>query len=86
MPSRNELIRARARLQLEAPISDDADLLKLQEQAVEYVRKAKRSDPKEPSELAFTVVDAVARFYFAHVIRKQRRASTAISNDAVRIP
>jgi hypothetical protein len=45
MPSRNESVRAIARLQLETPISDDADFLKLQEQAAEYVCEAKRRDP-----------------------------------------
>jgi hypothetical protein len=32
MPSRNESARARARLQLETPISNDANLLNLQKQ------------------------------------------------------
>jgi hypothetical protein len=73
MPSRNESTRARARLQLETPISDDADLLKFEEQAAEYVCEAKRRDPSGPNELASTVVDAAARYYFGHVIRKQQR-------------
>lgn len=64
---------ARARLQLETPISDDADLLKLQEQAAEYVYEAKRRHPSGPNELVSTVVDAIARYYFGHVIRKQKR-------------
>ena len=42
MPSRNEIARARARLQLETPICDDASLLELQGQAADYVREAKR--------------------------------------------
>jgi hypothetical protein len=73
MPSRNESTRARARLQLETPISDHTDLLKLQEHAAAYVYEAKRRDHREPNELVFSVVDAVARFYFGHVIRKQQR-------------
>jgi hypothetical protein len=73
MPSRSELTRGCARLPLEKTISDDADLLKLQGQAAEFVREAKRRDPSEPDELAFTVVDAVARFYFGHLIGKQER-------------
>ena len=64
MPSRNETARAHARLQLETPISDDANLLKLQEQVADYVREAKRRDPTEPNELISTVIDAVARDYF----------------------
>ena len=74
MPSQNESERARARLQLETPISDDANLLKLQEQVADYVREAKRRDPTEPNELISTVIDAVARDYFRHAIRKHRRA------------
>jgi hypothetical protein len=72
MPSRNESVRAHARLELETSISDDASLLKLQEQAAEYVREARRSDPSEPNELISIVVDAVARNYFEHTIRKNR--------------
>jgi hypothetical protein len=74
MPSRNETARAHARHQLETPISDDANLLKLQEQVADYVREAKRRDPTEPNELISTVIDAVARDYFRHAIRKHRRA------------
>src|ERR1019366_406141 len=73
MPSRNEFARARARLQLETPISGDEDLLKLQDQAVEYISEAKRRDPAGPNELVSSVIDAVARDYVGHVIRKQRR-------------
>jgi hypothetical protein len=77
MPSRNETSRAaRARLQLETPISDDKDLLPLQDQAVEYISEAKRRDPAGPNELVSSVIDAVARNYVGHVIRKQRRALT----------
>jgi hypothetical protein len=71
MPLRNET--ARARLQLETPISSDEDLLKLQDQAVEYISEAKRRDPAGPNELVSSVIDAVARDYVGHVIRKQRR-------------
>jgi hypothetical protein len=73
MPSRSELARARARLQLETPISGDVDLLKMQDQAVEYISEAKRRDPAGPNELISSVIDAVARNYIGHVIRKQRR-------------
>jgi hypothetical protein len=73
MPSRIESLRAQGRLQLEAPLPDNADLLDLQERAADYVRKAKQRDPSEPNELVMTVVDAVARFYFGHIIRQQQR-------------
>ena len=56
MPSRNEFARARARLQLETPISSDEDLLKLQDQAVEYISEAKRRDPSGPNELVSSVI------------------------------
>ena len=75
MPSRNESARALARLQLETPISNDANLLNLQKQIEDFVREARRRDPSEPNELVSTVVDTVARDYFRHAILKQRRVS-----------
>ena len=42
MSSRNESACGLARLQLETPISDDANLLKLQAQFADFVREAKR--------------------------------------------
>jgi hypothetical protein len=71
MPSRNESTRANARLEQQTPISDDASLLKLQEQAADYVREAKRRAPLEHDELVSSVLDAVARDYFRHAIRRQ---------------
>ena len=71
MPSRNECERARARLQRETPILDDASLLVLQEQAAEYVRESKHRDASEPDELIASVIDAVARGYFQHGLRKK---------------
>jgi hypothetical protein len=76
MPSRNESARAQARLQLQTPISDDASLPKLPEQVADYVREAKHRDPSEPNELISTVLDEVARDYFRHHAKKQRRACT----------
>ena len=73
MPSRNECERSLARLQRETPISDDASLLVLQEQAAEYVRESERRNRSEPDELIASVVDAVARGYFQHVLRKKLR-------------
>jgi hypothetical protein len=78
MPSRNESTRAQARLQLETPISDDASLLRLQGQAADYVREAQRRDPSEPADLVCSVVDAVARDYFRHAVRKQRRGARRV--------
>ena len=76
MPSRNESARALARLQLETPISNGANLLNLQKQVEDFVREARRRDPSEPNELVSTVVDTVARDYFRHAILKQRRLAS----------
>ena len=76
MPSRNESARALARLQLETPISNDANLLNLQKQVEDFVREAKRRDPSEPNELVSTVVDTVARYYFRQAILKRRRLAS----------
>jgi hypothetical protein len=76
MPSRNESARALARLRLETPISNDANLLNLQKQVEDFVREARRRDPSEPNELVSTVVDTVARDYFRHAILKQRRLAS----------
>ena len=76
MSSRNESACGLARLQLKTPISDDANLLKLQAQFADFVREAKRRDPSEPNELVSRVVDTVARDYFRHAILKQRRLAS----------
>jgi hypothetical protein len=55
---------------------NDADLLKLQEQAAEHGCEAKPRDPTGPNELVSTMVDAVARRYFKHVIRKKQRGES----------
>jgi hypothetical protein len=69
--SRKERARARARLLLEAPISNNADIAKLEKQAAEYLVEARwRASPA----VGITdVLDAVARDYFAHAVRKERR-------------
>jgi hypothetical protein len=71
MPSGRESARVRERLQLATPICDEASLSKLEEKAAEYIREAKRRDPSQPDELISTVIDAVARSYFRHNLRKQ---------------
>ena len=73
MPSQNEIMRARDRLQSATPICDDASLLKLNEEVAEYVREAKRDDHLRPDELVSTVVDGVARSYFSYMLRRQAR-------------
>jgi hypothetical protein len=78
MPSPNAKSRALARLQLETPISDDASLQQLQEQAADTVREAERLHPSEPEALVCSVLDAVARSYFRHAIRKRARRVLAV--------
>ena len=73
MPSRNDSMRARERLESATPISNDANLPKLDEEVAEYVREAKRR--KAPDELVSTVVDGVARSYFRYILRKQARVT-----------
>jgi hypothetical protein len=73
MPTRKDPARARERLQSATPICDDASLQKLEDEAAEYVREAKRRDATEADQLASTIVEAVARDYFRHALRKQRR-------------
>jgi hypothetical protein len=75
MPSRNESMRARERLESATPISDDANLLKLDEEAAEYVREVKRRSALGTDELVSTVVDEVARNYFRYFLRKQARVT-----------
>ena len=74
MPPRNETMRAFERLRLATPICDDASLMKLEEEVAEYLREAKRRDALQPDEL-FSTVDAVARSYFRHILRKQARVT-----------
>jgi hypothetical protein len=74
MPSPNAKARALARLHHETPISDDASLHKLEEQAADTIREAQRLHPSEPEELIHSVLDAVARDYFRHAVRKRSRA------------
>jgi hypothetical protein len=75
MSSRNEMMRARERLQSATPICDDASLLELEKKVAEYVREAKGRDALEPDELASTVADKIARKYFQHILRKQARVT-----------
>jgi hypothetical protein len=66
----------------------------VQQQAAEYVREAKRRAPSEPDELVSSVLDAVARDYFRHVIKKQTKghaskascSAGAVRNDTGRRP
>jgi hypothetical protein len=68
MPSRNETLRARDRLQSATPTS----LLKLDEEVSECLREAKRDDHLRPDGFVSTVVDGVARSYFTYIFRNKR--------------
>jgi hypothetical protein len=68
-------MRARERLESATPISDDANLLKLDEEAAEYLRKVRRRNALGTDELISTVVDEVARNYFQYILRKQARVT-----------
>jgi hypothetical protein len=57
---------------LATPIDDDASLLKLEKEVAEYLREAKRRDASGPDELVSTIVHAVARNYFRHILKKTR--------------
>jgi hypothetical protein len=72
MPSREETARTRARacLQQETPIADDASLLAWKKEAAAIVRDAKLGRRSGSDELALGVLE-VARSYFRYV-RRQR--------------
>jgi hypothetical protein len=72
MPSRNETTRARERLESASPISDDATLLKMEEEGAEFVREARRRCTTDADQAISTVLDAVARDYFRHTVSKQK--------------
>ena len=78
MSSRNESMRARERLESATPISNDANLPKLDEEVAEYVREAKRRDALGPDELVSTVMDEVARSCFRYILRKQARVTPVL--------
>lgn len=75
MPSSRESTRARERLRLATPISDDASLAKVEEDVAEYLRETNRRDALQPGELFSAVIDAVARSYFQHMLQKQKRVT-----------
>ena len=85
MPARNEAARARARLELETPISADADLLKLQEQVTGLVREATHRGSSGDDKLVSMVMDAVASFYLRHAILKKRRRARDVNGPPFEI-
>lgn len=73
MSSRNETVRAQARAKLErqTPIADDASLLPLQEEVAAIIGEAKRRDPSGTDELVSGAIDEIARAYFRHAVRRR---------------
>ena len=71
MPSRKEAVRAHERLQLAAPICDDASLMELKEEVAEFLREAKRRGELASEVIASTVIDEVAHKYFRLILRQQ---------------
>ena len=67
-------MRAFERLRLATQICDDASLAKVEEDVAEYLREANRRDVQS-DELFSAVIDAVARSYFRHMLRKQERVT-----------
>jgi hypothetical protein len=75
MRSSRESTRARERLRLATPICDDASLVKVEEEFAEYLLEANRRDAVQTDELLMEALDAVARSYFRHTLRKQERVT-----------
>jgi len=73
MSSRNERVRAqaRARLELQTPVADDANLAPLQEEVDAIVREAKRRDSSGTDKPVSSVIDEIARAYFRHSLRRR---------------
>jgi hypothetical protein len=80
--SRSERARARAQYLLAqiAPLPDDAELQRLRELSMNYIREAERLEGKsvttpEASEHISAVLDAIARDFFARALQDKSKAS-----------
>jgi len=78
--SRNERARACARHLLAqiAPLPDDAEVQRLRELSMDYIREAERIekegiDIREPSEQISAGLDAIARYFFARALRNKSK-------------
>ena len=71
--SRSERARARALHLLAqiAPLPDDAEVQRLRELSLDYIREAERREGAAPE--ISTVLDTVARDYFARALRHQSK-------------
>jgi hypothetical protein len=77
--SRSERARARARHLLAqiAPLPDDTEVQHLRELSMDYIREAERLEKEgvttqESSEQTSTVLDAVARDFFARALSQRK--------------
>jgi hypothetical protein len=78
--SRNERARARARHLLAqiAPLPDDAQVQRLRELSMDYIREAERTEREgaitlESSGQISAGLDAIARYFFARAVRNQSK-------------
>ena len=77
--SRNERARARARHLLAqiAPLPDDAEVQRLRELSLDYIREAERTEKegvttRESSVQISAGLDAIARDFFARALQKSK--------------
>jgi hypothetical protein len=77
--SRNERARARARHLLAqiAPLPDDAEVQRLRELSMDYIREAERTEKegvttRESSVQISAGLDAIARDFFARALQKSK--------------
>jgi hypothetical protein len=78
--SRNERARARARHLLAQilPLADDAEVQRLRELSIDYIREAERIEKEdvtmlESSEQISAGLDAIARYFFARALRNNSK-------------
>ena len=89
MPSRNEAIHRPRHALHSMPVSDEENLMKLQDQTEEYLREA---NPADHDELTSTIADAVSRKYFIMQSAKnehdraRRDGNKAGKNDLETLP
>ena len=74
--SRNERARAQHLLAQIAPLPDDAEVQRLRELSMDYIREAERLEregvtTREPSGQISTGLDAIARDFFARALPKK---------------
>jgi hypothetical protein len=77
--TRNERARARAQHLLAqiAPLPDDAEVQRLRELSMDYIREAERTENEgvtrvESSEQISAGLDAIARYFFARALRNAK--------------